>query len=195
MPRNFVIAFEGMDGTGKTKFSQLFSGELKKIGIPNTCWPIDSLGEITRKQELDPDLSFEYYISSLALRLESKSTDVMVFDRYAPSALGYLWLRKSRVIDSRINRELDLIYTKIIRPDMVFVLESSESMRMSRILQKKLADRYDLLSLDQRVVGFWKSFYNKVSDNSFTYLDTNRNETLVLQDIKAKFLMCRYSLN
>jgi thymidylate kinase len=184
MQHRLVIAFEGLDGTGKTKFSKIVSEELGAIGVDNSLWPIDSFGKITTEESSSPDLSFKYYVNSLISRVSLDSGNLLLFDRYVPTALGYLYLRKKLEINSKIKSEIRTIYLKLAKPDLVFVLNTPESIRLQRISKREVTDNYDLLSMDEESVKFWNYFYKEVSDSTYVFIDTSRSERSVIEDIK-----------
>ncbi|MCJ8318577.1 MAG: hypothetical protein MJK12_03020 [Colwellia sp.] len=183
MSNKFIIAFEGMDGSGKTTFSSLVSKELDKLGVSNRLWPIDSLGRITEEERANPELSFKYYINAIKTKLNTRYSGALLFDRYVPSATGYKYLRNDVSFEKGICFNLNNDYSEVIKPDLVIVLSAPTEVRRNRIIKKKIVDSYDLLSIEKQSVDFWQKFYTDIADNTFIFVDTNRSANLVLDEI------------
>lgn len=186
---NLIIAFEGLDGTGKTLFSSIISDELDKLNVSNKRWPIDSHGTITTREMLDADLSYAYYVNSIRTRLAEATKEVLIFDRYLPSALGYQKLRKSSFGSMVFAKsELNKIYQSIVKPDLTIVLHSSEKVRRKRVLSKPTVDQYDIDSLEIKNKNFWCDFYSTIIDESVIFLDTTRSKEDITREILKEIL-------
>ncbi|WP_278381885.1 hypothetical protein [Pseudoalteromonas distincta] len=179
-----IIALEGMDGSGKTFFSSLISNELHKLGVVNKCWPIDSLGCISESERNDPDKSYNYYVNSIRARLIEPENQVLIFDRYIPSALGYKDLRKRKKNSKKItNYHLNMAYKKIKKPDLTVVLFTDEDIRKKRVLEKSFIDHYDIESLKKDRVIYWNQFYNHIAGKSTIFLNTNNCKKMIVARI------------
>ena len=186
---NLVIAFEGLDGTGKTLFSSLISDELDKRDVSNKRWPIDSLGTITPREMRDADLSYAYYLKAIRTRLAEAPREVLIFDRYLPSALGYKNLRKSSSSPMVLAKsELNKLYQNIVKPDLTIVLHSSEKIRRERIFSKTIVDQYDIDSLETKNRDYWQGFYSNIVDDSVLFFDTAGNKEDITREILKEIL-------
>jgi thymidylate kinase len=182
-----VIAFEGIDGVGKTLFSSLLYSKLLSLGYNVELWAIDSHNKITKREANCPKLSYKYYINSMVLRLnESKNTNkILIFDRYILSAHGYKYLREKKNVTSRkYNIELEKIYFNgFKKADLTFILTTPLHIRKRNILNKELIHQYDLDSLNIKNITFWEQYYKYTSDSTSIHLKTNMNIDIVEKNI------------
>jgi len=185
MNKNFIIAFEGLDGTGKTKFSNLLKQALEENNISTIIWKIDSHSRITLRQKNSPLLSFKYYIKSIKNRINnnSRKNNIIIFDRYLYTALGYRTLRNNERITFLLNYELRKLHKILIKPEIVFLCKTTEELRKKNIYQKKNIDFLDIDSLNKKNINFWNNFYTFIDNKNFYSLDTSLHESKVLENM------------
>jgi len=181
---SILIAFEGLDGVGKTKFSTLVKTKFSKEYENILLLPIDSHNQITKKEEEDPYLSFSYYLNSLSKRLIKNKNKFIIFDRYIDSAYGYKLLRTNQTyFTDKALLELNYLYDKLRKPNITFLLTTSNKRREKNIFSKKKVDSYDIDSLKYENILFWNNYYSHIFNETFFTINTNRNEYDVLKDI------------
>ncbi len=181
MKDKFIVAFEGIDGVGKTTISKLL---VESIGyIYDTSYSaIDSYKTITKRDEHVASLSFGYYLDNISSNTNECHSDIMVYDRCLLSALGYYCLRTNR---EPTIREIISLEERYQPADVTFVLSVKENIRRNRIFSKQYIDKYDIDSLSQKNSNYWVKFYNLAILGDVYYIDTNKNIHALLNEIQS----------
>lgn len=172
--KNLFIAFEGIDGTGKTTHATLLKHKLEAIGYEVFCyrtipsrggWLLDNIAlesklnsarvkfgnySVAVVEAIDRVLNENLYLSKL-LECQNKKI-IIIAERYN---YGYLAKEQQRL--SREEFELvKTIYDMAIKPDYVFYLELDE---------KKVIER-----INKRNYGFESETYLKNYKNAYERL-------------------------
>lgn len=186
--RFFFIAFEGIEGTGKSfQINKLYKNlKKKKIDVVKTREPGGSKSaEIIRKlifnrnfSNFDKKTDFflmlaarnEHFLNTIKSAIKSKQ--VMISDRFTDSTYVY------QVLGNGINKHINLLNKKFIlgsfNPDLTIVLKSNLKTVSSRIRKRKNNNKFDKLK---------KKFYVK-AQNNFEKL-AKKNKKYLLLDSSA----------
>ena len=189
----FFIAFEGVEGCGKSFQSKKLLNNLKKKRIPAllTREPGGTKSaELIRNLILkdyfnhDSKEKFDKYTDTLlylAARNEHiknkidpalKKKFVVICDRFTDSTLAYQVYGKNVNINF-INNIHKFILGKI-KPNLTFVLKVSTETSKKRLKKRKTKNRYD---------NFAQNFYSK-AQNSFLKIAKNKKNYFVLNSSK-----------
>ncbi len=170
-----LIAFEGIDGTGKTTISKCLYEKLQKR-FTNVYWyPIDTKKTLSLEDAKDPIKSYNYFLDGLKECANKANDNFLIFDRYYLSALGYRILRNNeniKLID--MHKEIQDITTYIPKADITFILDVPHRERVQNIANKAIIDNYDLSSLRKDNIIFWQTFYMQ-QINQLTYMILHDN--------------------
>jgi dTMP kinase len=143
--RGLLIAFEGVDGSGKSTQVRLLSEFLSKRGIAFTVskWNSSELisnliGELKTARKLSPSLFFLLHAADMMARYEGeiipalKRNEVVLCDRYFYTGI----VRDAvRGIDPKQNKGL---YDKLRRPDVLFYCGISPRDAVGRLDKDRL---------------------------------------------------------
>jgi dTMP kinase len=182
--KNYLIVFEGIEGSGKSSHSLSLVKKLKSLNIP--CVYLREPGGSKNAE----------YIRSFLLRNENKGfnslTDTLLYlaarnenflknikpfykkkiiicDRFIDSTLAYqhygLGVKKRFI--NYINKEI----TGTIKPDYTFLMFLNVNKLKSRISNRKSINRYD---------KFKKSFYKRVQNGFLKICNKNKSKYMVV---------------
>ena len=182
--RFFFIAFEGVEGTGKSyQIVKLYKNlKKKKFDVIKTREPGGSKSaEIIRKlifnkrfSNFDKKTDFflmlaarnEHFVNTIKSAIKGKK--VVISDRFTDSTYVY------QVLGSGLNKYINLLNKKFIlgnfNPDLTIVLKSNLKTILSRIKKRKNNNKFDKLK---------KSFYIKAQKN-FVKLTIKNKKYLLL---------------
>ncbi|MEO0117225.1 MAG: dTMP kinase [candidate division WOR-3 bacterium] len=154
--RGVIIAFEGIEGSGKTTQAHLLYEYLKERGLP--CLLLrepgaTAIGEKIREILLDPECKMMDAKTELLLYLASRAQmvaekiipglrekKVIITDRFSDSSLAYQGGGRRLGLDvvSRLNK----FATNKIRPDLVILLDLPVAIGLNRI-RRENSDRLE----------------------------------------------------
>ena len=174
--KRLFIAFEGIEGTGKSSHALYLSKKLKSLKIP--CVYLREPGgsnesELIRKLILKNDNKKFNSLTDTLLYLAARNENflkkikpfyrkkIIICDRFQDSTLAYqhYGLGVKRNLINFINKEI----MGSIRPDYTFLMLLNVNKSILRIRKRRYTNRYD---------KFKKSFYKKVQNG---YLKISRN--------------------
>jgi dTMP kinase len=147
LKRGIIIAFEGIDGAGKTTQASRLCEKLEKMKYPIVLFHEPTGGEWGKKiaelakygrDKTEPRTEFEFFYRD---RIEDvrenivpslKEKKIVVMDRYYLSSVAY---QGARGLDPKIiEKENEKIAPK---PDMAIILDLSAEVALSRIKNKR----------------------------------------------------------
>ncbi|MFZ1081970.1 MAG: dTMP kinase [Candidatus Kryptoniota bacterium] len=180
-----LIAFEGIDGSGKTTQAELLSRRLANENIPNEILREPGgtpLGEGVRELllhrtdlKINPVTEFFLFSASRAQLVREKiipileSGKVVILDRYFYSSIAYQGF--GRGIPVQQIEMVSHLATKALIPDVIFLVElDTKTALKRRLLARRSADRME----DAEV-----KFFEKVSEG-FTYCAKKEPDRFVI---------------
>tara|TARA_B110000914_G_C15499618_1_gene465104 strand:+ start:605 stop:1243 length:639 start_codon:yes stop_codon:yes gene_type:complete len=201
--RFFFIAFEGIEGTGKSyQIHKLYKNLKKKsFEVIKTREPGGSKSaEIIRKLIFNRDFSKfdkktdfylmlaarnEHFINTIKKAIKKKV--IVITDRFTDSTYVY------QVLGSGVNKQINLQNKKYIlgnfKPDLTIVLKSKLNTVFSRIAKRKNNNKFDKLK---------KIFYIR-AQNAFIKISKNNNKYLLFDSSennnKLEKIIFNYVLN
>jgi len=184
----FFIAFEGIEGTGKSYQINKLSKNLKKLGF-NTLTTREPGGSKTAekirnlifsKGSSNFDKITDYYLMNAArnehvkktLLLAKKQQKIVITDRFTDSTYAYQVVANK--IDKKINTMNQKYILKDLKPHLTIVLKSDFKVIYSRIKKRTTVNKFDKLKT---------SFYEK-AQNAFLLLAKKKNNYLVYDSSK-----------
>ncbi len=155
MARGILVAFEGIDGTGKGTQARLLLRSLRRAGRKARLFSFPAYGRTLTSHliaaylngefgTLDPRLTALLFAcdrieEAPRLRQALEAGEVVVCDRYVPSNLAHQVARAQPRDRAALRRYvLDLEYRRfrLPRPDAVIFLDMAPSLARRRVLQK-----------------------------------------------------------
>jgi len=170
------IAFEGIDGSGKTTIIQAIKEELEKQHFSVVCTqePTDTwIGRCVQRciqTKTDPVVTAFSFISDRIVHGKEiqrwlSKYDFILCDRYADSTYAYQGTQLEDTIDDPIHWLKDLSKNRFPLPDVTFLFDINPTIAMKRI-----QDRDDLIAFEK------VSFLKKVRRN---YLALSKESDMV----------------
>jgi dTMP kinase len=189
-----LIAFEGIDGSGKTSLSRLFVDHLAAKGL-QTLWlrePTDSpLGKKIRRlaQESDrisPQQELDYFICDRRWDVKNnilpalRAEKTVVLDRYFYSNACY---QGARGLDMKAIIDLNLAFAPL--PDLTFVIDVDVDCALARIQSSRagLARLFEKKDFLLKV----RANYLRLTGERMAHIDGNRDLKTVLADVVARY--------
>ena len=184
-----LIAFEGIDGSGKTTQAELLSKRLREKGFPNEVVREPGgtkLGEGVRElllhrtdMKIDPVTEFLLFSASRAQLISERaiplldSGNIVILDRYYYSSIAYQGF--GRGIPVKDVESVSRFATHEIVPDVVFLVKLDvETALQRRLLAGRSADRME----DAEV-----KFFEKIIEG-FSYCARKEPKRFVIVDGK-----------
>ena len=187
--RSFFIAFEGIEGCGKSYQSKKLSNNLRKKNF-KTVLTREPGG--TKSSELIRNLILKDYFNKDSKEKFDKYTDTLLYlaarnehiinkikpaldkkkivicDRFTDSTLAY------QVYGKKVNKKfIDNIHKYILRgikPHLTFILKVSAKSSRARLKKRRSKNRYD---------NFSQAFYTK-AQKTFLKIAKNKNNYFIL---------------
>lgn len=201
MKKNLFIAFEGIDGSGKSTQVKLLSERLKKEGhkIYNTFEPTDSpIGSIIRnifnhRIEADHRTIAGLFVADRLDHLLNKTNGILkkleegytvITDRYYFSSYAYHGSHMS--LDWVI--EANTLSADLLRPDLNIYIDVSPETSMERL--KKGRNTLELYETKENLKGVREMYFTafeklKTKENIFI-TDGNRKTEAIAEDIRQE---------
>tara|TARA_Y100000591_G_scaffold289932_1_gene275365 strand:- start:6133 stop:6777 length:645 start_codon:yes stop_codon:yes gene_type:complete len=189
----YLIVFEGVEGCGKSYQSKKLFNKLRKHNI-KTLLTREPGG--TKSAELIRNLILKDYFSSskkekfdkytdtllyLAARNEHiknkikpalKKKKVVICDRFIDSTIAYQVYGKK--VKLKFIEDIHKVILDGVKPNLTFILKVSPRSSKTRLLKRKLKNRYD---------NFPQSFYDK-AQKSFLKIGKNKKNYIILDSSK-----------
>ena len=181
MSKKIVIAFEGIEGSGKTYHVNNVSRYLKKKKIPHIKFREpggNKNSEKIRNLILSNESNFNKN-TDLLLYLASRSENIehlkryykkkiILLDRFTDSTIAYQHFGMG--VSLRILKKINEYLLKSFKVDFTFINIVNEKNMTSRLRKRKKLNRYD---------KFKKQFYSKVQ-NGFLKLSKKKKNYMVI---------------
>jgi len=147
LPR-LMIAFEGLDGTGKSTIAQRLARELKAVALSTPAEELRGCRPAIDALYADNGLASQLYYASTVVeasrqaRRHQASGRSVVVDRYWLSTCAYDVFRDGTV-------DLRAVGDKLLRPDVTVFVDALDATRASRMEGRGVKTRVDRLSLER----------------------------------------------
>ena len=198
MSNGLFIAFEGIDGSGKSTHIGMLSRRLEAAGIPvhTTAEPTNRpAGKLIRDIFAGRLKADQHVIAALfaADRLDHLTHEdggmlhqlaagfTVITDRYFLSSYAYHGVH----VDAGWVTEINSIATGMRRPDITFYLDVAPEVSMSRIRQTRQdTELYETLSNLKAVHALYEEAIERFSASErIVRIDGNRNKEAIASDI------------
>ena len=172
LKKGLLIAFEGIDGSGKAVQSKALTGWLQSQGIPVQAYTYPDLdskyGEILNdflkgKLEMDEKTQLLTFAADImkdqaAIRHQLERGSVVLMDRYIPSTVAYQCAKGMPVYDAL--RLMNMLQP--VRPDAIFWFDIPPSVGIARRRRKRGKRRNDRHDADPELLKKVKANYCKL---------------------------------
>jgi dTMP kinase len=198
MKKNFFIAFEGIDGSGKSMQVQLLTDNLVKAGykVYSTFEPTDSrIGSIIKdifkhKMEADHRVIAGLYVADRLDHLLNNTNGILkkieegytvITDRYYFSSYAYQGTHMSQ--DWVI--EANSLSAKLLRPDLNIYIDISPDIAITRLqIGRSSMELYETKENLQQVREKYLEAFEKLKSEETVFItDGNRSIDLIAKDI------------
>lgn len=175
--RNLFIVYEGLSGTGKTKFARALSRKLNAVYFKTPSAPLDKIRNSIDKISNFKD-RYHFYLASIFLASEQikeiLKKQPVVCDRYIYTTLAF---HNALGVKTRNFKSLDFI----LAPDIVFFIECKENFRLKRLYRRGLTynDKIEIkLKTDKKFLKEYKKFSMIRLNNSET-MEKTLNQAII----------------
>jgi len=155
----YFIAFEGIDGCGKSTQAKILANKCKQIGLepvltrePGATTAGQSIRKILFETELNPLTEAYLFAADRAEHINNvikpalNSDKVIISDRYLLSSIVYQGIGKGLGVD--IIRDINNYAIRGINPDITLILDIPVDMALKRLHNKS---RFEYLQLQETV--------------------------------------------
>jgi dTMP kinase len=198
MNKNLFIAFEGIDGSGKSTQLKLLAERLKAEGhkVYTTFEPTDSpIGKMIRdifshKMEADHRVIAGLFVADRLHHLLNKTDGILkkleegytvITDRYYFSSYAYhgTHMEMDWVIDANSQS------ANLLRPDLNVYIDISPEISMSRITKGRSSlELYETIENQKNVRDRYLEAFDKLKEvEKIKFIDGNRAENEISEDI------------
>jgi dTMP kinase len=198
MNKNLFIAFEGIDGSGKSTQLKLLAERLKAEGhkVYTTFEPTDSpIGKMIRdifshKMEADHRVIAGLFVADRLHHLLNKTDGILkkleegytvITDRYYFSSYAYhgTHMDMDWVIDANSQS------ANLLRPDLNIYIDISPEISMSRITKGRSSiELYETIENQKNVRDRYLEAFDKLKEvEKIKFIDGNRAENEISEDI------------
>ena len=181
MSRKIVIAFEGIEGSGKTYHIEHVSKYLKKKRIPHiklrepggnkNSEKIRNL-ILNNKSNFNKNTDLLLYLASRSENIEYLNKyykkKIILLDRFTDSTIAYQHFGMG--VNLKILRKINDYLLKSFKVDFTFLNIVSKKNMQIRLKKRKSLNRYD---------RFKKQFYSKVQ-NGFLKISKNKKNYMII---------------
>jgi dTMP kinase len=177
LKKGLLIAFEGIDGAGKTKQAQVLKGHLSNLGydIVLTKEPTDGLygrriKQLSHNRELSPAKEYELFVADRKEHIKSvigpslKEKKIVVVDRYYFSTMAY---QGALGLDVEAIKKENESFAPV--PDVVFLLMVSPKVGLSRI--RKRRNEIPNLFEDEQYLSKVEEIFHSLDESYVVKLD------------------------
>lgn len=201
MKKNYFIAFEGLDGSGKSTQVKLLSDELKKEGhkIYTTFEPTDSpIGSLIKnifkhRIEADHRTIAGLYVADRLDHLLNKTNGILkkmeegytvITDRYYFSSYAYQGTHMS--LDWVI--QANSLSAGLLRPDLTIFIDVSPDVAMQRLSEgRNMIELYESLDNLHNVREKYLEAFDKLKREENIFITNgNRPFEIIFNDILSK---------
>jgi dTMP kinase len=201
MKKNYFIAFEGIDGSGKSTQVKLLSDRLKKEGLKiyTTFEPTDSpIGSVIKnifrhRIEADHRTIAGLYVADRLDHLLNKTNGILkkieegytvITDRYYFSSYAYQGTHMS--LDWVI--QANSLSAELLRPDLSIFIDISPEVSMQRLSEgRDMIQLYESLENLHNVRAKYFEAFEKLKDQEEVFIvDGNRSFEAIFHDVWNK---------
>jgi len=201
MKKNYFIAFEGIDGSGKSTQVKLLSDRLKKEGLKiyTTFEPTDSpIGSVIKnifrhRIEADHRTIAGLYVADRLDHLTNKTNGILkkmeegysvITDRYYFSSYAYQGTHMS--LDWVI--QANSLSAELLRPDLSIFIDISPEVSMQRLSEgRDMIQLYESLENLHNVRAKYFEAFEKLKDQEKIFIvDGNRSFEAIFNDVWDK---------
>jgi len=156
-----LIAFEGIDGSGKTTQAKKLYDYLKQRGYevslyrePGGTKVGETLREILLKEDLDERTELLLFEASRSKLVEEKiipelrEGKVVILDRFTLSTIAYQGY--GRGLEVNFIKELNEFATRGVKPDVILILDVPVEVALKRLKEKNRFEDKDFLEKVRR---------------------------------------------
>ena len=198
MKKNFFIAFEGIDGSGKSTQVKLLKQNLENAGLKvyTTCEPTDSpIGKMIRdifnhRMEGDNRTIAALFVADRLHHLLNKTDGIIkmleegytvITDRYYLSSYAY----QSPYIDLDWVIKANSLSANLLRPDLNIYIDISPEVSIERINKgRESTELYETLDNLRVVSGKYKEVMELLKDEEkVVRIDGNHDAEIIADDI------------
>lgn len=203
--KNLFIAFEGIDGSGKSTQVRLLENYLTKMGhkVVITCEPTDGpVGKLIRdifshKTEADQRVIAALFAADRLQHLLDKTRGILrlleegftvITDRYYFSSYAYHSVHEGIDLDWVIK--INELSAGLLRPDINIYLNVSPQFSMERLRQgREQLEMYETLDNQLKVYDMYeKAFHQLKNDEYIVKINGENTVDKVALDIQKKVL-------
>jgi dTMP kinase len=198
MKKNFFIAFEGIDGSGKSTQVKLLAAHLEKAGIKVhiTCEPTDSpMGKLIRdvfnhRMEADHRTIAALFVADRLDHLLNKTNGILkmleegytvITDRYYLSSYAY----QSPYMDLDWVIAANSLSAELLRPDLNIYIDIPPEISIERLNKGRSSiELYETLENLQNVRNKYFEIIERLKDQErILIIDGNRSADAIAADI------------
>ncbi len=198
MKKNFFIAFEGIDGSGKSTQVKLLADKLEKAGLKvyTTCEPTDSpMGKLIRdvfnhRMEADHRTIAALFVADRLDHLLNKTNGILkmledgytvITDRYYLSSYAY----QSPHMDLEWVISANSLSAGLLRPDLNIYIDISPEISIERLNKGRTSiELYETLENLQNVRGKYFEIIERLkAEEEVLITDGNRTAEAIAADI------------
>jgi dTMP kinase len=198
MKKNFFIAFEGIDGSGKSTQVKLLTEKLTEAGLKvyTTCEPTDSpIGKMIReifshRMEADHRTIAGLFVADRLDHLLNKTNGILkkleegytvITDRYYFSSYAY----QSPYMDLKWVIEANSLSANLLRPDLNIYIDISPELSIDRLNKGRTSiELYETLENLQNVrEKYFEVMELLKSEERVLITDGNRSPEVISNDI------------
>lgn len=198
MKKNFFIAFEGIDGSGKSTQVKLLKEKLENAGLKvyTTCEPTDSpMGKMIRdifnhRIEADHRTIAALFVADRLDHLLNKTNGVLkmledgytvITDRYYLSSYAY----QSPYMDLNWVIQANALSAGLLRPDLNVYIDIAPEVSIERLNKGRTSvELYETLDNLRDVRGKYFEIFELLKDEEKVFVtDGNRNPEQIADEI------------
>jgi dTMP kinase len=198
MKKNFFIAFEGIDGSGKSTQVKLLKEKLEAAGLKvyTTYEPTDSLmgkmirDAFNRRIELDQRTIAALFVADRLDHLLNKTNGVIkmledgytvIMDRYYLSSYAY----QSSFLDTNWIIQANSLAADLLRPDLNIYIDVTPEVSMERLNKGRTSmELYETIENLEKVRNkYFEIFETLKEEEKIAIVDGNRNPETIADDV------------
>lgn len=188
-----LVAFEGVDGSGKSTALRAVARELRARGRrvlvtqePTRTW----LGRAVRRgirSRLDPFALTGLFLADRALHVDAlrsalRKKTVVLTDRYADSTTAYQGVALRGIVPNAFDSLRRLQATLFPPPDIVFLFDVDPAVSLRRIHRRAVREPFERVAFLRRVRGAYRLLARR-DPRRWRVLDARRPPTQLRDEV------------
>ncbi len=201
--KNLFIAFEGIDGSGKSTQVKLLAQYLERQGhkVVSTFEPTDSpIGKMIRdifshKMEAEQNVIAALFAADRLQHIQDKNYGILkllkegytvITDRYYFSSYAYHSVYEG--VDLEWVIKLNEVSASLLKPDVNFYIDISPEISMERLKTgRKNLEMYETIDNQRKVYEMYKTAFEKLNHSeNIVYINGGQSEDEVALEIQKK---------